>query len=396
MRTSLAALCRAALPMMVPALLSSISACTTSTVPPAEVLLTLQPVVTGLASPVHLAAPADDGRLFIVEQPGRIRVVKNGQLLATPFLDLTSRVKFGGEQGLLSMAFDPQYATNGYFYVYYTSQPNGDIVVERFRNGPRVSGLPDPDVASSTPMAVITIPHPGASNHNGGLVAFGPDGMLYLGTGDGGGGGDPSGNGQNLNVLLGKLLRLDVRTLPYTIPSGNPYVGQAGRRGEIWASGLRNPWRFAFDRGALPPTLHIADVGQNRYEEVHVALASAAGLNYGWNRIEGLHCYPSGDTCSKAGLEVAAVEYDHSTGACSITGGYVYRGSAIPELAGLYFYSDYCAGFLASIPGGVGMGVSPRVWSIPNVGNVTSFGEDGARELYMLSANGTVYRMVKS
>ena len=395
MRTSLAALYRASLPMMVLALFSAIPACTTSTVAPAEVLLTVQPVVTGLASPVHLAAPAGDARLFIVEQPGRIRVVKNGQLLATPFLDLTSRVKFGGEQGLLSMAFDPQYVTNGYFYVYYTSQPNGDIVVERFRNGPRIGGLPDSDVASSTPTAVITIPHPGASNHNGGLVAFGPDAMLYLGTGDGGGGGDPSGNGQNLNVLLGKLLRLDVRTLPYTIPSGNPYIGQAGRRDEIWASGLRNPWRFTFDRSGSPATLHIADVGQNRYEEVHVALASAAGLNYGWNRMEGLHCYPSGDTCSKAGLEVAAVEFDHSTGACSITGGHVYRGSAIPEIDGLYFYSDYCAGFLASIPGGTGVGASPRTWSIPNVGNVTSFGEDGARELYMLSANGSVYRIMK-
>lgn len=395
MRTSVAALHRVGLQMTVSALFSSILACTTSTVPSADMMLTVQPVVAGLTSPVHLAAPAGDERLFIVEQPGRIRVVKNGQLLATPFLDITSRVKSGGEQGLLSMAFDPQYTTNGHFYVYYTSQPNGDIVVERFRNGPRVSGLPDPDVASTTPTAVITIPHPGASNHNGGLVAFGPDDMLYLGTGDGGGGGDPSGNGQNLNVLLGKLLRLDVRTLPYTIPSGNPYIGQAGRRGEIWASGLRNPWRFAFDRGAPPPTLYIADVGQNRYEEVHVALASAAGLNYGWNRMEGLHCYPSGDTCSKASLEVAAVEYDHSTGACSITGGYVYRGRAIPEIAGLYFYSDYCAGFLASVPSGVGTGATARVWSIPNVGNVTSFGEDGARELYMLSANGSVYRIVK-
>ena len=395
MRTSLAALYRAGLPMMVPALFSAIPACTTSTAAPAEVLLTAQPVVTGLASPVHLAAPDGDARLFIVEQRGRIRVVRDGQLLAAPFLDLTNRVKFGGEQGLLSMAFDPLYRFNGYFYVYYTSQPNGDIVVERYRNGQRYAGIPEPDVANPTPTAVITIPHPGASNHNGGLVAFGPDGMLYLGTGDGGGGGDPSGNGQNLNVLLGKLLRLDVRALPYTIPSGNPYIGQAGRRGEIWASGLRNPWRFAFDSTASPPTIHIADVGQNRYEEVHVALASAAGLNYGWNRMEGLHCYPSGDTCSKTGLEVAAVEFDHSTGACSITGGYVYRGSAIPEIAGQYFYSDYCAGFLASIQGGVGGGVSPRRWSIPNVGNVTSFGEDGARELYMLSANGSVYRIVK-
>ena len=365
--------------------------CDSSTTEPslADLRLALQPVVSGLSSPVYLTAPAGDQRLFVVEQPGRIRVVKNGQLLATPFLDISARVLAGGERGLLSMAFDPQYAANGFFYVYFTSQPNGDIVVERY------GGAVGADVASPTPSAVISIPHPGASNHNGGLVMFGPDGLLYLGTGDGGGGGDPTGNGQNQNALLGKLLRLDVRTLPYTIPPTNPFVGQAGKRAEIWAYGLRNPWRFAFDRGASPVMLYIADVGQNRYEEVHVAAASAGGLNYGWNVMEGLHCYPSGDACNTVGLQVSALEYDHAAGCCSITGGFVYRGSAVPEASGQYFYSDYCSGFLASMSGTVGTGFMTRTWSVPNVGSVLSFGEDSAGELYVLSANGTVYRLVR-
>jgi hypothetical protein len=350
--------------------------------------LDLLPVASGLSSPVYLTAPAGDARLFVVEQPGRIRVVKNGQLLATPFLDISSRVLAGGERGLLSMAFDPQFASNGYFYVYFTSAPSGDIVVERY--GPVVG-----DVASATPTPVITIPHPTFANHNGGLVVFGPDGMLYLGTGDGGGAGDPNGHGQSQNALLGKLLRLDVRTLPYTIPATNPFAGQAGKRGEIWAYGLRNPWRFAFDRGTDPATLYVADVGQNRFEEIDVAPSTSAGLNYGWNMMEGLHCHPTGDACSRTGLQLPAIEYDHTSGSCSITGGFVYRGTAIPEATGQYFYSDYCSGFLASMSGSAGAGFTTRTWNVPNVGNVLSFGEDAAGELYVLSGNGTVYRLVK-
>jgi glucose/arabinose dehydrogenase len=368
---------------------AAVAACSSSTDPIEELQLVLQPVATGLTSPVHLSAPPGDARLFVVEQPGRIRIVKNGQLLATPFLDITAKVRSAGEQGLLSVAFDPQYATNGLFYVYYTSQPSGNITVERY------GATAGADVAGAAATPVISIPHPTFTNHNGGLVTIGPDGMLYLATGDGGGGGDPSGNAQNLNVLLGKLLRLDVRTLPYTIPPDNPFVNQANRRGEIWAYGLRNPWRFAFDRGTTPATLYIADVGQNRYEEIHVASATAAGLNYGWNVMEGLHCYPSGDACNKTGLQVSALEYDRSAGGCSVTGGYVYRGSQLPELAGQYFYSDYCAGFLASLSGSAGSGFSTRTWSVADVGSVTSFGEDGVRELYMLSMNGTVYRIVR-
>ncbi len=372
-------------------LLAPSAGCGGSTAPsPDNVRLGLQAVVTGLTSPVHLTAPSGDVRLFVVEQPGRIRIVKSGQLPATPFLDISSKVLYGGERGLLSVAFDPQYASNGFFYVYYTSQPNGDIVVERY------GGSAGADVASPVGTTVITIPHASAANHNGGLVAFGPDGMLYLGTGDGGGAGDQFGNAQCTNVLLGKMLRLDVRTLPYTIPTSNPFVGRAGRQ-EIWAFGLRNPWRFAFDRGVTPTTLYIADVGQGAWEEIDAVPSNAAGVNYGWNGLEGNHCYPpSSTTCALTGLFQAPVaEYDHSGGRCSITGGFVYRGAAIPEIAGQYFYSDYCAGFLASMSGSAGAGFTTRTWSVPNVGNVTSFGEDSAGELYVLSASGTVYRIVR-
>jgi glucose/arabinose dehydrogenase len=354
-----------------------------------ELRLDLQSVATGLTAPVYLTTPAGDSRQFIVEQPGRIRVVKGGQLLTTPFLDITAKVLYGDERGLLSVAFDPQYATNGFFYVYYTSRPNGDIVVERY--GSAVGE----DAAGQAFTPVISIPHATFANHNGGLVMFGPDGMLYMGTGDGGSGGDPNGNGQNQNVLLGKLLRLDVRTLPYTIPATNPFAGVAGKRGEIWAYGLRNPWRFAFDRGTTPATLYVADVGQNLYEEVNVVAATTAGINYGWVVMEGLHCYPSGDSCTRTGLTQPVLEYSHASG-CSITGGFVYRGAAIPALAGQYFYSDYCSGFVASLSGSLGGTFASRTWAVPNVGHVLSFGEDSMGELYVLSASGIVYRIVKA
>jgi glucose/arabinose dehydrogenase len=373
-------------------LLAMLAACSSSTAPSGDLQLDLQPVVSGLSSPVYLTAPAGDARLFIVEQPGRIRIVKGGQLLATPFLDIAAKVSYGGERGLLSVAFDPQYASNGFFYVYYTSQPNGDIVVERY------GGTAGADVASPTSTPVITIPHPGAANHNGGLVLFGPDGMLYLGTGDGGGAGDPNGNAQNLNVLLGKLLRIDVRTLPYTIPSTNPGAGQGGMRQEIWAYGLRNPWRFAFDRSASPALLYIADVGQDAWEEIDVVATTLGGVNYTWNLFEGGHCYPSSVvSCSITGPFVRgpAFEYDHSANRCSITGGFAYRGAAIPEVAGQYFYSDYCAGFLASLSGNTSTGFTSRSWTVANLGSVTSFGEDSAGELYVLNASGSVNRIVK-
>ncbi len=244
---------------------------------------------------------------------------------------------------------------------------------------------------------MITIAHRSFSNHKGGLVAFGPDGFLYLGTGDGGGGGDPSGNAQNLNALLGKMLRLDVSNAsaaqPYAIPPQNPFIGQAGRRGEIWAYGLRNPWRHAFD--AATGLLYIADVGQDRIEEVNVAGVASAGLNYGWNITEGSQCYP-GDPCNKQGITLPALEYAHdASGGCSISGGRVYRGSAIPELRGRYFYSDYCNGWLRSFLYAGGAATDRVDWGIASVGQVLSFGEDAQGKLYVLAASGRAYRIVR-
>jgi glucose/arabinose dehydrogenase len=349
-------------------------------------VLAVQQVAQGLESPVYLTAPANDSRLFIVEQRGRIRVVKNGTLLTTPFLDISARVTYGGEQGLLSMAFDPAYATNGRFYVSYTGA-NGDIFVDRH------TVLGNPDVANTAFDQVITIQHRLAGNHNGGLVMFGPDGMLYLGTGDGGGSGDQQNNGQNVNSLLGKLLRLNVASLPYTIPAGNPFVGTTGAD-EIWAYGLRNPWRYAFDGAG--GTIYVADVGQNVWEEVNAVPAATAGVNYGWRRTEGTHCYPpdSSEACDKTGLTLPVLEYNHGEG-CSITGGFVYRGAAIPELTGHYLYSDYCSGFLRSFRLSGGQAVDQRSWSIGFIGNILSFGVDAAGEVYMLSSNGGAYRIVK-
>ncbi len=346
--------------------------------------LELQLVASGLSSPLYLTAPAGDPRLFIVEQDGRIRIVKNGQLLATPFLDITGPVGAGGERGLLSVAFHPSYATNGYFYVDYTDN-NGDTRIERYTVGP------DPDiadVASAKLILFITQPY---ANHNGGLVMFGPDGMLYIGMGDGGSGGDPQNRAQNRDSLLGKLLRIDVDGGdPYVNPPNNPYAGTANGRGEIWAIGLRNPWRFAFDRPA--GLLYIADVGQNLWEEVDVAPAGQGGLNYGWRIMEGLHCFnPS--SCSGTGLVQPVVEYGHANG-CSITGGFVYRGTRAPSLVGQYFYSDYCSGWMRSFAYANGAVTGQTTWSLNvSLGNVLSFGEDSAGELYVLSGGGSVYRI---
>lgn len=351
---------------------------------PPGLTLKLDPFITGgLTAPVFLTQPLDDGRIFVVEQAGRIRVIRDGVLQTTPFLDITSRVLSGGERGLLSVAFHPQYATNRFFYVYYTTRTNGttlangDIVIERF------TATTNPEVADpATAKLIITTAHSLQPNHNGGLVSFGPDGMLYAGFGDGGGGGDPYQTGQNQNVLLGSLLRLDVSGDPYTIPPSNPFVGQAGKRGEIWAKGLRNPWRYAFD----PPTglLYIADVGQNAREEINVMPASQAGVNYGWSVMEGAICYNAA-TCNQTGLTLPVLDYPHSAG-CSITGGYVYRGSAIPGIRGHYFYSDYCTAFLHSFRYENGTAVDAKDWGL-TMSNVTSFGVDFAGELYVLSGN---------
>src|SRR5437870_137937 len=359
--------------------------------------LRLQLVASGLSSPVYLSAPpGDTERLFIVEQAGRIRIVPHGQQqpLATPFLDISNRVLSGGEEGLLSVAFHPGYATNHYFYVDYThSSAASDTVytvIERYT----VSA--DSNIADSATHKLIlriTQPQPVSlyPNHKGGLVMFGPDGMLYIGMGDGGSGGDPQNRAQNRDSLLGKLLRIDVDNGdPYGIPPSNPFATSGGAP-EIWALGLRNPWRFAFDRAA--GLLYIADVGQDLWEEVDVAPAGQGGLNYGWPIMEGLHCFRP-NPCGTTGLVQPAVEYGHANNGCSITGGFVYRGSRAPSLVGQYFYSDYCSGWMRSFFYANGGGTGQTSWTLNvSLGNVLSFGEDSAGELYVLSGGGSVYRI---
>jgi glucose/arabinose dehydrogenase len=346
--------------------------------------LALETVATGLDHPVHLTAPAGDARLFVVEQPGRIRIIARGRLLARPFLDLTDRVSDGGERGLLSVAFHPDYAHNGFFFVDYTDR-HGDTAIERFT----VSR--DPDLADKgSAVRVLSIAQPYA-NHNGGLVAFAPDGMLWIGMGDGGSGGDPHGNGQKPQALLGKMLRLDVdHGRPYAIPRDNPFAGRRDGRPEIWAMGLRNPWRYSFDRVA--GEVYIADVGQNLWEEVDVAPIAAGRLNYGWNRMEGLHTFRpvAGDT---ARLTAPMLEYGHHDG-CSVTGGLVYRGARIPALRGHYLFSDYCSGWLRSFRYDRGQVSDLREWRGAETGAVASFGEDAAGEAYIVSHNGSIFRII--
>lgn len=346
--------------------------------------LKLQAVAEGLVEPVFATAPAGDARLFIVERHGRIRILENGVLRVDPFLDIRSRVNFVGERGMLSMAFHPQYATNGRFFVYYVDL-QGDIAIERF------SSTPGSTVAGTSDGIVLVIPH-GRTEHHGGLAAFGPDGMLYLATGDGGCCGDPQNNAQNLNSLLGKILRIDVATYPYGIPPGNPYVGVAGARAEIWASGLRSPWRFTFD---VPSgTLLLGDVGQERHEEINIVLAGAAGLNYGWPLMEGNACYRPTTACD-VGVELTrpAIAYEHTLG-CSVIGGYVYRGYALPELSGRYLYSDYCGGWLRSFHLTATGPVDHQLWPAVQLAGVVSFGRDGAGELYLIG-DGRVFAIVR-
>jgi glucose/arabinose dehydrogenase len=350
---------------------------------------TLQLVAGGLAAPTFAGSPPGDPRLFVTERAGRIRIIQNGAPLAAPFLDLSARTTTDGERGLLSMAFDPQFAANGHVYVYYTDR-DGSIALERYTT----QGGNTADPASA--LRILTIPHPDFSNHNGGLLAFGPDGMLYAGIGDGGSAGDPRGNAQNRGVLLGKLLRLDVgaasTAVPYRIPPSNPFVGTAGARPEIWAVGLRNPWRFAFD--ALDGLLYIADVGQGLLEEVDVSPLAAAGLNYGWNTMEGSSCYNVAQ-CDRQGLTLPVLEYGHTGGQCSITGGYVYRGRALPELAGHYFYADLCTGGVHSFRYAGGVATVRTDWNFGNIGQVYSFGLDGNGELLVVSAAGSIYRLAR-
>ena len=358
--------------------------------PDGTVPVRLEPVATGLAFPLYLTAPPEDThRLFVVEKSGAIRIIEDGTLLGTPFLDLAGRVSAGAEQGLLGLAFSPDYAQSGRFVVHYTDT-GGNTVVSSLRVS---SG--NPDVADPASETVLLTAEQPFSNHNGGQIAFGPDGMLYVGLGDGGSGGDPGGRGQSLADLLGSILRVDVGTgTGYTIPADNPFAGRTDARGELWNSGLRNPWRFSFDRAT--GDLYIADVGQNAWEEVDVAPAAGGGgrgANYGWNRMEGAHCFGAA-SCDRTGLTLPVLEYGHDEG-CSITGGYVYRGAAIPALQGHYFYADYCDGWVRSFRYENGRVVDAAQWpTLAPGGAVPSFGQDAAGELYVLSAAGGVFRVV--
>lgn len=360
---------------------------------PTPVEVRLEPVVMGLEQPLGIVNAGDgSGRLFVLEKGGKVRILQDGELAAEPFLDISDKVTTNSERGLLGLAFAPNYADTGLFYVDYTDL-NGDTVVAEYR----VSADPAKADAGSE-VILLTIPQP-ESNHNGGHLAFGPDGDLYIGTGDGGGAGDRHGaigNGQNLDTLLGKLLRIEVGTevgagSSYAVPTDNPFVGTDGARPEIWAYGLRNPWRFSFD--TQTGDLYIGDVGQNAYEEVDFQAAdSGGGQNYGWRVMEGFHCFDPKNNCDETGLTLPGIEYPHSEGN-SVTGGYVYRGDALPDLVGWYVYGDFGSG---------------RVWRAQKQGdtwtnelllesglNIASFGEDEAGELYVVAIDGGVYRLMQ-
>ena len=356
--------------------------------PPGSITLALQTVASGLNSPVDLTAPAgDQTRLFVVEQAGRIRIIENGTLLPAPFLDISGQVGCCGERGLLGLAFHPNYGSNGRFFVHY-SQNSGDTRISSFT----VSA--DPNVANPGSEAVILSQSQFATNHNGGQIAFGPDGYLYISLGDGGGGGDPQGNGQDRTTLLGAILRIDIDGgTPYAIPATNPYNGHATFRQELWSYGLRNAWRFSFDRST--GDMYIADVGQGASEEINFqAAASPGGENYGWVIMEGGACYNAA-SCNQTGLTLPVHEYGHGGGACSITGGYTYRGSAIPGLAGTYFYADWCTGWVRSFRMSGGQASDHFEWASLAVNSPTSFGQDAGGEIYIVG-NGTVWRIVES
>lgn len=358
----------------------------------------LEPLNASFTQPVHIAhAPGDSRHLWVVEQTGTIKVydLAADAVRRTPFLSINDLVSAGGERGLLSVAFHPDYAANGRFFVNYTDRRGHTQIVE-YRAGPdRLVA----DPASARPILQIDQP---ASNHNGGTMIFGPDGYLYIGTGDGGRAGDPWGNAQNPSTLLGKMLRIDVDGgEPYGVPADNPFVGRRGARPEIWALGLRNPWKFSFDRAT--GDLYIADVGQNAWEEIHFQPAgSPGGHNYGWNRMEGTRCYPPNSRCDPRAFTLPVAEYGHNLG-CSVTGGYVYRGQAIPGLQGYYLFGDYCTGRIWAMstapaasyrdePGPTPLWPYEELVRTPY--RITAFGEDPAGELYVADHGGRVYRLV--
>jgi glucose/arabinose dehydrogenase len=344
-----------------------------------SIRLTARVVVGGLSSPVLVTNAGDgSGRLFVVEQAGRIRVVRDGRLLDRPFLDVADRISAGGERGLLGLAFHPGFPVDPRFFVDYTDR-DGTTVVSSF-TVPSGGSSDAADASSERVLLRIAQPYP---NHNGGNLAFGSDGQLYVGTGDGGSGGDPQGNGQRLDTLLGKLLRIDVdhpsggRT--YGIPADNPFVAGGGRP-EIWAYGLRNPWRFSFDR--TTGDLWIGDVGQDAWEEIdHTARGVSAPVDYGWNRMEGLHCFAPSAGCDTSGLTLPLAEYGHDQG-CAVTGGYVARGAAAGALAGVYVFGDYCSGRIWGLASN-GPARQEPVLLLESGRSISSFGEDEAGEILL-------------
>lgn len=349
--------------------------------------IVFETVVTGLNSPVSITH-AGDTRLFITLQIGQVVIHDGTRILPLPFLDIRSLVSAGGERGLLSIAFHPQYRQNGFFYVNYTNV-QGHTVIARYSVSASDPNRADP--ASARQILFIEQPF---ANHNGGQLQFGPDGYLYIGMGDGGSGGDPGNRAQNPATLLGKMLRIDVNGNPYSVPSSNPFVQDTAHRPEIWSTGLRNPWRFSFDRNT--GDLWIADVGQGQIEEVNFQSRwSLGGENYGWRVMEGSRCFNPAPNCSRTGLVVPAIEYGHSNGACSVTGGYVYRGTRSPRLFGQYIYGDYCNGVIWSATRDPNGAVTVR--QLADTGYlISTFGEDLNGELYVADHNGAVYRIFEN
>jgi glucose/arabinose dehydrogenase len=340
------------------------------------------PVITGMAKPTDIQFPDDGtGRLFVIEQGGRIRIIANGQMLDPPFLDITGRVgSQGNEQGLLGLAFHPDFKRNPFFYVNYTDV-NGNTVIARFQaNGDTTDPATEKDLILNQKFF---------PNHNGGEMVFGPDGYLYIGLGDGGSQGDPNGNGQNTNTFFGKILRIDVdHGEPYALPPGNPFV-KGGGKPEIWAYGLRNPWRFSFDKAS--GNLYIADVGQDLWEEVDVVSSASAGLNFGWNYYEGTHPY-AGQAPPGINITMPVVEYNHAVGGCAIIGGYVYRG-ALSEWQGIYFYGDECSGFIWGLSHTSSGWQSQLLYRTGE--DITTFGQDPSGAIYFAGRGGTIYRLGK-
>jgi glucose/arabinose dehydrogenase len=347
--------------------------------------IALQLVEAGFQSPVHIVSPPGDDRLFVVEQRGVIWILRDDVRLAQSFLDIQGRVNAGAERGLLGLAFHPSYATNGRFYVDYTNTA-GNTVIEEY-----LARTDNTDRADATSGRILLSVVQPASNHNGGLLQFGPDGYLWIGMGDGGGSGDTYGNGQDPGTLLGAMLRIDVDGGdPYGIPADNPFADGVGGAPEVWAYGLRNPWRWSFD--AATGTVWIADVGQGQWEEVDGEPVGDAGLNYGWPVMEGDHCFSS-PGCDTDGLVRPVYEYDHGQG-CSITGGFVYRGSAMPDMVGRYVFGDFCQGWIRSFDTADGAASDVVEHDVDPGGTILSFGRDADGEIYVLTGHGTVYRIV--